>query len=461
MAIITHLTYDEALALPGQKSIWLDGGRCLVDTAPINIAQEANSNNRINVRTFGAKGDGIEDDTDVIQRASDEAITKGYTLFFPTGIYLITRSIIIKGKWIIQGEGSLSRIKINNPTIPLLQIDINVTTVLHAYIGKIHFIGPTTNNTNSCAIRFIGDNTSYIQHCTFENIWCTDFNAFVKDEKSPRATAHGLEAMLNWNIWSKIHLYNVNTCGFWYTQGSGTGNTWDHVKSILRSALAVTWCFEGDGCVVGDVIIDGAHLGSRDVIAGSVGIKVGSNVKYKSRCSVTNSQFDAKCNSVFDISNIGGDEANNWKFANNNVGGNAILNTPYMSQSIIEDKDVDYRQSGRRIKTSSTGSLVVDCFDVGVAAFGGSLITATANGLIGGVAVAASEFKFHVSSNGTVVTITEIERMITHANQFVWSCTSLDANTARIKLNFTPSSTGSDISVVATSRGHKHKLVRV
>lgn len=460
MAIVTHLTYDEALALPGQKSIWLDGGRCVVDTAP-DTSLPLVRNNKVNVRTFKAKGDGITDDTDAIQRASDYAIEKGYALYFPAGIYLITRSITINGKWIIQGEGSLSRIKINDPTIPLLLLDINVNTVLHAYIGKIHLIGPNTTDANSCAIKFIGDNTSYIQNCTFENIWCTDFNAFVKDEKAPRTTSHGLEAMLNWNTWSRIHLFNVSNYGFWHTKGSGTGNTWDHVKSMLRRPNAATWCFEGDGCVVGDVIIDGAHLGGRDAITGCTGVKVGPNIKYKSRCSITNSQFDANCNNLFDISGTGGDEANNWKVANNNIGGNAVLNTPYMSQSIIEDKDVDYRQTGRRIKTSSTGALVIDCFDVGVAAFGGSLITVTANGLIGGVAVAASEFKFHVSSNGTIVTITEIERMVTHANQFVWSCVSVDANTARIKLNFTPTSTGSDISVVATSRGHKHKLVRV
>ena len=101
MAIVTHLTYDEALALPGQKSIWLDGGRCVVDTAP-DTSLPLVRNNKVNVRTFKAKGDGITDDTDAIQRASDHAIEKGYTLYFPAGIYLITRSITINGKWIIK-----------------------------------------------------------------------------------------------------------------------------------------------------------------------------------------------------------------------------------------------------------------------------------------------------------------------------------------------------------------------
>ena len=132
-----------------------------------------------------------------------------------------------------------------------------------------------------------------------------------------------------------------------------------------------------------------------------------------------------------------------------------------MSQTIIEDKDVDLRQTGRRIATGSTGALSTNCFDIGLNPYGSSIITVKANGLIGGVAAAASEYSFHISTNGTVMTITEIESMVTNSGQLTWDCTSVDANTARLKVNYTPSSTGTDLSVVAIARGHKHKLTRV
>lgn len=35
MSIVTNLSYEEALALPGPKNIWLDGSKVIVDTTPI------------------------------------------------------------------------------------------------------------------------------------------------------------------------------------------------------------------------------------------------------------------------------------------------------------------------------------------------------------------------------------------------------------------------------------------
>jgi len=45
----------------------------------------------INVRSFGAIGDGITDDTDAILNAF--VFTANGCLYFPSGLYLITRSI--------------------------------------------------------------------------------------------------------------------------------------------------------------------------------------------------------------------------------------------------------------------------------------------------------------------------------------------------------------------------------
>ena len=49
----------------------------------------------INVKDFGAKGDGVTDDTISIKRAVDYLLTSNYNgeLFFPAGIYLISSSI--------------------------------------------------------------------------------------------------------------------------------------------------------------------------------------------------------------------------------------------------------------------------------------------------------------------------------------------------------------------------------
>src|SRR6266851_3158372 len=52
----------------------------------------------LNVRTFGAQGDGLADDTAAIQKAIDEAkARKGSVVFFPSGIYVISQVILRQG----------------------------------------------------------------------------------------------------------------------------------------------------------------------------------------------------------------------------------------------------------------------------------------------------------------------------------------------------------------------------
>jgi hypothetical protein len=51
----------------------------------------------INVKSFGAKGDGITDDTEAIQNAIDAANQKNRKVYMPIGTYLISNSILLNG----------------------------------------------------------------------------------------------------------------------------------------------------------------------------------------------------------------------------------------------------------------------------------------------------------------------------------------------------------------------------
>jgi hypothetical protein len=149
----------------------------------INLPKDANL---INVRDYGAKGDGITDDTAAIRRAVRENINSNRTILFPAGIYLISDTIAWSDKnlhsaltW--QGEGfgrTIIKLKDNSAVFsnpqqpyPLIEIGNDRTKFKHAEnygnnymfdlsieIGKNNpgAIGINFNNSNNGAIENVG-----------------------------------------------------------------------------------------------------------------------------------------------------------------------------------------------------------------------------------------------------------------------------------------------------------------
>lgn len=67
--------------------------------------KNGNTNDNVNVKSFGAKGDGIEDDTLPIQSAINSCM-EGGTVFLPFGKYKITQPLLVYSNQIIIGENS-------------------------------------------------------------------------------------------------------------------------------------------------------------------------------------------------------------------------------------------------------------------------------------------------------------------------------------------------------------------
>lgn len=80
----------------------------------------------VSVKDFGAKGDGITDDTSAIQTAVDLAATDGFKLFFPKGTYIISSAISVTGGNLPQGFGLIGNAIIKQATdnIPILNFDV-------------------------------------------------------------------------------------------------------------------------------------------------------------------------------------------------------------------------------------------------------------------------------------------------------------------------------------------------
>lgn len=85
----------EAVSLSGSCVVWL-------------VQSASNDWGAVNVKAFGAVGDGVTDDTDAFQRAA----AAGLRLFVPPGDYVITEAIRLRSYAQVAGAGWASRIVI-------------------------------------------------------------------------------------------------------------------------------------------------------------------------------------------------------------------------------------------------------------------------------------------------------------------------------------------------------------
>jgi hypothetical protein len=116
----------------------------------------------INVKNFGAKGDGVTDDTLAIQSAIDSlSQTGGGRIFFPIGTYKITSAINISKKFIIiDGEGKKSTIYNTGTTSSIIFQDSDQIVIKNIGIDGIGGIAGV-NAINLHGIEFI--NTHHVK----------------------------------------------------------------------------------------------------------------------------------------------------------------------------------------------------------------------------------------------------------------------------------------------------------
>lgn len=142
----------------------------------------------VNVKTFGAKGDGVTDDTAAIQAAINSATALGSAaVFFPAGtyIYVPTLTAIVTGtnSLTMQGVGDASILKVKNASIPTTGniVTFNVTGGSATFnIDKLVFDGNSQNQSfatanSSCFYTGIGagGNSAGGDSCTLRMTDCT------------------------------------------------------------------------------------------------------------------------------------------------------------------------------------------------------------------------------------------------------------------------------------------------
>ena len=148
-------------------------------TAKLSRTVQAKLQEQVSVLDFGAKGDGVTDDTAAIQAAIDSiplsggGTSHGYSLFFPPGKYLISaplvignRRLTILGVPLVTGSGSSSIIYC--PTAITRMIDVTTGNADVFSIQGIEFLG---NNINTVSAMTLGSVAQTLYDSRVNNCW--------------------------------------------------------------------------------------------------------------------------------------------------------------------------------------------------------------------------------------------------------------------------------------------------
>lgn len=125
----------------------------------------------VNVKDFGAKGDGITDDTQAIQSALDT----GKTVFIPEGTYLVSE-LSLNNRANIIGSGYDTILKNNIPGSTLLWIN-NDSRWIYPIIENLSFIGIFGSNNG---IDFANELAGRV---TFRNVYFENFDKAIFKSK--------------------------------------------------------------------------------------------------------------------------------------------------------------------------------------------------------------------------------------------------------------------------------------
>lgn len=222
----------------------LSASHSLAALAAVDGTQISSNITPVSVKSFGAVGDGVTNDTAAIQAAVDAVSVNGGCVYFPRGTYLLTGTAgsdgIVTGinvpytgagiqgaakSIILKGEGSESILKANSSNMYVVRFSTN-----NSSIQDLSFVG----NDTSTGLALVGSTTTgtltsqAITHNTFTRLMFGGFGENAILLQSPIGTGNGVY----YNNFSDIYVYFNQTASgtvggrgiYLNTATSGTGN---------------------------------------------------------------------------------------------------------------------------------------------------------------------------------------------------------------------------------------------
>jgi hypothetical protein len=133
---------------------------------------------------YSAKGDGMTDDTQVLQRALNENVGRHKALYFPKGIYIVSRTLTWPKQWNGRDNWGHTMVRGENRDLTILRLkDGSFTNAakpeammwcggfgsadwFHNYIENLTFdVGE--HNLGATALQFYSNNSGAVRDCRF------------------------------------------------------------------------------------------------------------------------------------------------------------------------------------------------------------------------------------------------------------------------------------------------------
>lgn len=238
--LVQEIPYYETSNLSGGNTVFIGGNGGEKDDDPSDvdpIDDDTVASGYTTPQAYGAKGDGITDDTDAIQNA----INSNKSVYFPRGDYKISNPIIITDKrfWNVYAQDAKFIYAGNDYAVRILSVRnsrINIGQIVASNGGGIEFYSDSANSWNQY-VTLIFEGIQCLTDCihveTTDEGWCNENRVyggqFISGENGVGILSRSIHTVNGWKFYD---------CGIdGVTNGFVFDATVDEVGAICNMAI--------------------------------------------------------------------------------------------------------------------------------------------------------------------------------------------------------------------------------